>query len=245
MKVRIIICVVALSLAGTVWAGEREPLKEKKDRISYTIGVDIGRLLKKESVDVNLDVFKEAIKDVLSGAKLLLTDDEMAEIKNAAGKDVNEGKEKHKQALAEKNRIEEEKFLAANKGHEGVVCLPSGLQYKIIKAGTGKTPKEDDLVSVHYRVSLIDGTEVESSYGKSEPATFDLENVIPGWREGARLMQTGSKWRFFIPSKLAYGEDGVGELLGPNTMLIFDLELFKIMDKPKEDTTGGAQEKTE
>jgi FKBP-type peptidyl-prolyl cis-trans isomerase len=245
MKARIIICVVALCLAGTVWAGEREPLKEKRDRISYTIGVDIGRLLKKESVDVNLDVFKEAIKDVLSGTKLLLTDDEMAEIKNVIGKDVSEGKEKHKQALAEKNRLEEEKFLAANKGQEGVVCLPSGLQYKVIKAGTGKTPKEDDLVSVHYRVSLIDGTEVESSYGKSEPATFDLENVIPGWREGARLMQAGAKWRFFIPSKLAYGEDGVGELLGPNTMLIFDLELLKIMDKLKEDTIGGTQEKTE
>ena len=184
MKVRIFICIIALSLASPVWAGERPPLKEKKDRISYTIGVDIGRLLKKESVDVNLDVFKEAIKDVLSGAKLLLTDDEMAEIKGVVGRDISEEKEKHKQALAEKNRAEEEKFLAVNKKQEGVWLFPSGLQYKVIKAGAGKTPKEDDLVSVNYRVSLIDGTEVESSYGKSEPATFDLENVIPDGEKG-------------------------------------------------------------
>ena len=245
MKVRLFVCIVALSLAGVVWAGEREPLKEKKDRVSYTIGVDIGRLLKKQAVDVNLDVFKEAIKDVLSGTKLMLSDEEMAEIKKAFGKDISEGKEKNKQALAEKNKADEEKFLAANKSKEGIVCLPSGLQYQVIRAGTGKKPREDDLVSVHYRVSLLDGTEIESSYSKGEAATFDLENVIPGWREGAQLMQTGSKWRFFVPSKLAYGEDGVGELLAPNTMLIFDLELLKIMDKPKEPVAEGAQEKAE
>ena len=244
MKARIIICIIALSLAGASWAADRAPLKDSKDKLSYAVGVDVGRLLKKESVDLNLDVFKEAIKDVLSGSKLVLSDEEMAEIKKAVSRNISEEKEKGKQALAEKNRVEEEKFLAANKVKEGVVCLPSGLQYQVIKAGTGKTPKEDDLVSVHYRVSLIDGTEIESSYGKGEPATFDLDNVIPGWKEGAQLMPTGSKWRFFIPSKLAYGEDGVGEALGPNTLLIFDLELLKIVDKPKEPPEEGAQEKT-
>ncbi|MDR2017450.1 MAG: FKBP-type peptidyl-prolyl cis-trans isomerase [Syntrophobacterales bacterium] len=243
MKVRILVCIITLSLAVPVWAEEREPLKDKRDRVSYTIGVDIGRLLKKELVDVNLDVFKEAVKDVLSGAKLALTEDEIAEIRSVVGKDIGSEKEKNRQALAEQNKAEEEKFLAANKNKEGIVTLPSGLQYKVINTGAGQTPKEDDLVSVHYRVSLLDGTEIESSYAKNAPATFDLENVIQGWREGAQLMQTGSKWRFFIPSNLAYGEDGVGEFLGPNIMLIFDLELLKILDKSKENPAEESQEK--
>ena len=116
------------------------------------------------------------------------------------------------------------------------MALPSGLQYKVIKAGSGRTPKKEDMLEVHYRVGLIDGTEIENSKKKGGPQTFSLENVVPGWREGAMLMKTGSIWQLFVPSRLAYGEDGVGEAIGPNTMLIFDLELVKILDKPVEES---------
>ena len=234
MKKRILVCsVVMLGLAGWLYAGEgRPPLKEHKDKMSYAIGVELGRLLKKQGNEVNLELVKEAIGDVLGGKPLLLTDEEIAQVRAEMEKNATEGKDKERTALAEKNRKEEEKFLAENKTKEGVVVLPSGLQYRILKPGDGKKPKEDDIILVHYRVTLLNGKEIESSYTKGQPESFDLENVVPGWREGATLMQTGAKWLLFVPSKLAYGENGVGELLGPNTMLIFELELIKIMEKP-------------
>jgi FKBP-type peptidyl-prolyl cis-trans isomerase FklB len=244
MKVRILVCAVMICLAGSLYAEDRVPLKEKKDRMSYTIGVDVATTLKKQSIDVNIDVLKEAMRDVLSGSKLLLTDQEMAEIKTGIEKDISDQKKTSLSALAETNRKEEEKFLKENSKAEGVVTLPSGLQYKIIKAGTGKKPKEDDLISVHYCVMRLDGSEIESSYKKAEPGSFSLENVVPGWREGAMLMPTGSKWRLYVPSKLAYGEEGVGEIVGPNTMLVFDLELINILEKPAQSMEDKIEEKT-
>jgi FKBP-type peptidyl-prolyl cis-trans isomerase len=245
MKGRILISIIVLFFAGPLFGQERALLKEKKDRMSYAIGVDVGNSLIKQHVDVNLDVLKEAIGDVLSNRKLLLTDKERAEIKADVERDMAEEKARRQKTAAEKNRKEEEKFLAENKLKNGVVTLPSGLQYTIVTDGAGKVPKEDDMVSAHYRVSLIDGTEVEDSQKKGEPGEFVLENVIPGWREGVGMMKTGSKWRLFIPSKLAYGEDGVGELVGPNTMLIFDIDLLKIIDRPDQKTTEETEAKTE
>ena len=246
MKGTIIAVIIAVALVGTGFAAEKAPpLKDKRDKVSYTVGADVGMLLKKQSVDVNLEVLMQAIKDALAGAPLRLSEKEMADIRSEVGKEVTAGREKEKIAIAEKNRKEEERFFAENKTKEGVVTLASGLQYKVLKAGSGKTPKENDLVTVHYRVTLLSGKEIESSYGKPEPDTFDLENVVPGWREGARLMQPGAKWRLFVPSKLAYGEDGVGELLEPNSTLIFDIELFKITEKPPETEEADAGEKPE
>ncbi|HEY3275359.1 MAG TPA: FKBP-type peptidyl-prolyl cis-trans isomerase [Syntrophorhabdaceae bacterium] len=248
MKLKFFLCAIIITLAGPLYAQEGVLLKEKKDRMSYTIGVDIARTLKKQSIEVNPDIVKEAMRDVFSGRTLRLTEQEMADAKTKIEKDASDQKNAEVAALAEKNKKEEEKFLAENKKKEGVVTLPSGLQYKIIKAGTGKRPKEDDVISVHYRVMRLDESEIESSYKKPEPETFSLENVVPGWREGAILMPTGSKWRLFVPSKLAYGEDGVGEIIGPNTMLIFDLELIQILEKPAQEdlkTQEKAAEKTE
>jgi FKBP-type peptidyl-prolyl cis-trans isomerase FklB len=243
-----IAAILCLCLAGPLHAQQQTPSKEQKDRMSYTIGVDIARTLKKQSIDVNLDVLRKAMGDVFSGGKLLLTDEEMTEMKANLEKDTSDKKNAVLAAAAEKNRKEEEKFLAENKIKEGVVCLPSGLQYKVIKPGTGNKPKEDDVIAVHYRVLRIDESEIESSYKKPEPESFSLENVVPGWREGAMLMPVGSKWRLYVPSKLAYGEDGVGEIIGPNTMLIFELDLINILEKPaQEDLTpkGKTTEKTE
>ena len=246
MKLRTLaIVTVALLLAGPLFGEEGAPLKEKRDRVSYAYGVEVGRVLKNQSVDLNLEVLKEAVRAVLSGEKLLLSDHEMAEIRAGAEKEASDLKEKRHTAMAEKNRKEEEKFLGDNRKKEGVVELPSGLQYKVIKAGAGKKPKEDDMIMVNYRVALLDGTEIESSREKGAPQTFALENVVPGWREGALLMGTGSIWRLFVPSRLAYGEDGVGAVLGPNTMLIFDLELLKILDKPVENADDKSADKTQ
>jgi FKBP-type peptidyl-prolyl cis-trans isomerase FklB len=244
MKVRVLVFAVIVCFAGPLWAQQGAPLKDSRDRMSYTVGVDIANTLKKQSIDVNLDVVGRGMADVLSGGKLLLSDEEMAEAKRTIEKEVSDRKNAVVAALSEKNKKEEEKFLVENKAKKGVVCLPSGLQYMVLKEGTGKKPKEDDAIAVHYRVMRLDESEIESSYKKPEPETFSLENVVPGWREGAMLMPAGSKWRLYVPSKLAYGEDGVGEIIGPNTMLIFELELVRIIEKPAQEdlTVKGATE---
>jgi FKBP-type peptidyl-prolyl cis-trans isomerase FklB len=243
MKVRILACIITLCVAGPLFGEEAGPSKEIKDKWSYTLGVELGNTLKKQSTDINVNMLQEGIKDVFSGAKIRFTDKEMAEIKATMESEMSTAREKRTKALADKNRKEEERFLSENKGKEGVVALPSGLQYKVLKNGAGPVPKEDDQVSVHYRVARTDGTEIESSYKKGEPGTFALDNVIPGWKEGVCMMKEGSKWQFYIPSKLAYGEDGVGEVVGPNSMLVFDLELVKIMDKSEGKSGAGAEEK--
>jgi FKBP-type peptidyl-prolyl cis-trans isomerase FklB len=237
MRVRLSIWIIVLFvLSATVplFAQDKAPLTDKKDRASYMIGVDIGTSLKKQGVDVNVDVLRDGLRDAIAGAKLLLSEEDMAQIKVALTQEVAEAKTKALQVLAEKNKKEEEQFLAENKKKEGVVSRPSGLQYMILKEGTGKTPALEDTVSVHYRVSTIDGNELEDSTKKGTPATFVLEDVIPGWKEGVSLMKTGSKWRLFVPSALAYGEEGAGESLGPNTMMVFELELLSIAEKLAE-----------
>ncbi len=240
MIFKVIVFIAAMGLAFPAFGDEGSLSGEKRDKWSYVLGVELGNAIKTRSTDVNLDMVREGIKDVLSGAKLRFTDKEMAEIKTAVEEEISATKEKRVKALSERNKKAEEKFLSENKGKEGVVSLPSGLQYKVLKNGTGPVPKEDDVVSVHYRVTFPDGKEIGNSYDKNEPGTFALDNVIPGWKEGVSKMKVGSKWQFYIPSRLAYGEDGVGELVGPNALLVFDLELLKIMDRQdgKPDATS-------
>jgi FKBP-type peptidyl-prolyl cis-trans isomerase FklB len=248
MKVRLsvlIILLFVLSVALPLSAQDKAPMTDKKDKASYTIGVDIGNSLKKQGVDVNVDVLRDGIKDALAGTKLLLSDADMAQVKEALSQELTEAKMKAMQALAEKNKKDQEQFLAENKKKEGVVTLPSGLQYTILKDGAGKTPALEDTVSVHYRVSTIDGKELEDSSKKGTPATFVLEDVIPGWKEGVSLMKTGSKWRLFVPSALAYGEEGAGEELAPNTMLVFELELLSIAEKQADKSADTAAQKDE
>ncbi len=245
MKKTLLIAVIALCIAGPSLAQERAPLKEKKDRISYVVGVDIGNTLKKQPMEIGMEKLFEGIKDALSGSKLLLTDEEMAQIKAATVQEMAEKETAKRKEAAEKNRAAEEKFLAENKSKEGVITLPSGLQYQVMAKGEdkGRLPGEEDQVRVNYKVVLLDGSVLEDSAAKGGPAIFILEDVIPGLREGIMKMQTGAKHRFFVPSKLAYGEEGAGELLGPNMMLIFDLELMGIVEKQAEKAAGAPQEK--
>jgi FKBP-type peptidyl-prolyl cis-trans isomerase FklB len=229
---------LSLALAGTLGilllasgctAEEKKlELKDLKDKVSYCIGLNIGKDFKNKEVEVNPDILAQGIKDALSEGKTLLTEEQIKETLTAFQNEMIAKQESRLKELAEKNRKEGEAFLAENEKKEGVVTLPSGLQYKILEEGAGKTPKSTDTVTVHYRGTLIDGREFDSSYHRGEPATFPVDGVIPGWTEALQLMKEGAKWQLFIPASLAYGEQGVGPAIGPNATLIFDVELIKI-----------------
>jgi FKBP-type peptidyl-prolyl cis-trans isomerase FklB len=221
---------VALTMAATrVMAADAAPaLKDQKDKVSYSIGVNIGSSVKQQTqaqgLELNPDAVAAGLKDALSGGKMLLTEEQVRDVLMSLQKDMVS-----KQAEAgEKNRKEGETFLAENKKKPGVKVLPSGLQYQVIKEGKGQKPKATDTVKANYTGTLIDGTEFDSSEKRGEPATFPLGNVIPGWTEALQLMPVGSKWRLFIPSTLAYGERGAGPVIGPNSTLIFDVELLGV-----------------
>ena len=218
------VCIVFCS-TGMVIAQEATPLKEQKDRLSYSLGVSLGKSIKRDLIDVNPDVIVQGIKDAVAG-KILLTDEEIAAAFMVLQQDMAVKKAEVNKALAEKNLKEGEQFLAENGRKEGVITQPSGLQYKVITDGTGKKAKPTDAVTVHYRGTMVDGTEFDSSFKRNEPATFQLQNMIPGFTEGVSLMKVGSKWQFFIPSKLAFGEAGAEDAIGPNAALIFEVELL-------------------
>lgn len=228
MKLKLIVILGILFLVSQVNAQENLVLKNQKDKISYIIGMDIGTNLKKQSIDIDSNILAKGVKDVLAGTKPLLTEQEIQETMVAFQKEMMA-----KQAeVAKKNKAEGEVFLTENKKKEGVKTLLSGLQYKVIKAGTGKKPKSTDTVTAHYRGTLINGTEFDSSYKRGQPATFPVSGgMIPGWTEALQLMEEGAKWQLFIPSNLAYGEQGAGRDIGPNATLIFEIELVSIQEK--------------
>lgn len=215
-------------LAGQAAAGEEKVLKSDRDKVSYSIGLEIGNNFKKQSIDVDADILARGMKDALSGSKPLMTDKEIQDTMTAFQKDMMAKQAEKAKALAEKNKKDEEAFLAENKKKEGVKTTSSGLQYKVIKDGEGPMPKATDTVTVNYRGTLIDGTEFDSSYKRGEAATFPVEGVIAGWTEALQLMKVGSKYQLFIPSNLAYGERGAGQAIGPNSTLIFEVELLSI-----------------
>ena len=228
-KLLMVVCIVLFSTVIVI-AQDATPLKEQKDKVSYSIGMNLGNSMKRGSIDVNPDLIAQGIKDVLTGAKTLLTPEEMAEVLIALQQDMAVKQAVAKKALAEKNLKEGEQFLAENAKKEGVITRPSGLQYKVITDGTGKQAKSTDTVTIHYRGTMIDGTEFDSSYKGKEPATFLLQDMMPGFTEGVSLMKVGSKWQFFIPSKLAYGEEGAADVIGPNVTLVLEVELLDTKD---------------
>jgi FKBP-type peptidyl-prolyl cis-trans isomerase FklB len=212
-------------------------LKTQKEKASYAIGMNIGKNLKRDSVEIDPAVLSRGLRDALAGNKLLLTDDEAKAALTALQAEVRATEEAKLKAVALENKRAGDAFLAANKAKEGVVTLPSGLEYKIIKAGTGPKPTADDTVLCHYRGTLVDNTEFDSSYKRNEPLKIPVGGVIKGWTEAIQLMPVGSKWQLFIPSDLAYGERGApGSPIGPNSTLIFEVELISIEPKqaPKE-----------
>jgi len=209
-------------------------LKTQKDKISYAIGMSIGANMRKQSVDVDPNVLQQGLADALAGGKTLLSEEEAHATLTEFQTDMRKKQQEKMQQAGEANKKEGEAFLAANKAKEGVVALPSGLQYKVLTAGKGPKPTASDSVVCNYRGTLIDGKEFDSSYKRGEPATFPVGGVIKGWTEALQLMPVGSKWQVFVPSELGYGERGTGADIGPNATLIFEVELLSIQSKDKD-----------
>lgn len=195
------------------------------------IGSGLGQNLKKQNVEFDPALVADGLKAALSGSKTLLTIDEAQAVLKKVNTEVQKEQMAKMKEAAEKNKADGEAFLAANKDKEGVVTLPSGLQYKILTEGTGPKPTANDTVICNYRGTLIDGKEFDSSFKRGQPATFPVSGVIKGWTEALQMMPVGSRWELFVPPSLAYGEQGVGNDIQPNSVLIFEVDLTGIKEK--------------
>lgn len=222
------VIVAALLSAGVAAARQKPALTSDKERLSYALGMDVGRQLAKIDVDVDPSAFARGLSDAMFGGTTLLTQDEARAAIEAMQAELKRRQWEVRANAGEDSKKAGEAFLAGNAKRKDVVTLPGGLQYKIIEAGSGRKPTDADTVEVNYTGTRIDGVEFDSSYRAGKPATFKVSEVIPGWREALELMPVGSKWQLFIPPQLAYGEEGAGTMIGPNETLVFEVELVAI-----------------
>lgn len=227
---KLIITVLGLSTALWLCAADEDPFKSKKERVSYMLGMNYGKQIKQGEVDVDFDLFLKGLKDASTGGKLLLTEEQGKEIMQGLSQELRAKQIEKQKAEGEKNQKAGEAFLAENKKKEGVVTTASGLQYKVETKGTGKIPTSNDTVACHYRGTLLDETEFDSTYKRGQPMDFGFQRLTKGWTEALLMMPVGSKWKLFIPSELAYGERGRPGVvpIPPNSMLRFDIELMDI-----------------
>jgi FKBP-type peptidyl-prolyl cis-trans isomerase FklB len=220
-------------------------LKTQKDKFSYALGMKMGENLHKQSVPVDPAILARGLRDALAGGKTQLTDEQAQAALGAVQNDIRKKQQEKTEAAAAVNKKQGDTFLAENKSKEGVVTLPSGMEYKILTAGTGPKPAATDSVVCNYRGTLIDGKEFDSSYKRGEPVTFAVNGVIKGWTEALQLMPVGSKWQLVIPPDLAYGDRGAGADIGPGSTLIFEVELLSIQDKSKDKPADKPADKDE
>ncbi len=220
MKTRLLVAIF-LCIGSVGASAGKATLKTDEEKFSYAIGYQIAESVKRQGIEVDVGSLIQAIRDDLTGTPLRISQPEM----QAA---VVAYQQKRFQELSDKNEKAGKTYLAANKKEPGVVELPSGLQYRIVEEGSGKKPVSNDTVKVHYRGTLIDGTEFDSSYARGEPATFQIASIINGWQQALVLMSEGAKWQVFIPPTLAYGSGGAGQNIGPNATLVFEIELVSI-----------------
>lgn len=230
------IAILSLGLLAVTAHAADPSLKTQKDKVSYSIGLDIGKNLKNQGIEIDSNLLAKGIQDAVSGGKPMLTEEEVQGVMTQFSQEMQSKMAAKSKEAGDKNTKEGAAFLAENKKKKDVVTLPSGLQYKVITAGKGKKPKATDTVTTHYRGTLIDGTEFDSSIKRGEPASFPVTGVIPGWTEALQLMPVGSKWQLFVPPNLAYGPRGAGPQIGPNATLVFEVELLSIQEegKPKQ-----------
>ncbi len=209
-------------------ASDKSPLKDQKQKVSYGIGYNLGKNLMRDQLDLDPQVLVKGIVDAMTKKKPLMSDEEIQSTLVAFQKELRAKQEAKMKEASQANVAKGKQFLATNAKKEGVKTTKSGLQYKVVKQGKGKTPGLKDSVTTHYRGTLINGKEFDSSYKRNQPATFPVNGVIRGWTEALQLMKEGDKWQLFIPSDLAYGQRGSGPDIGPNEVLIFDIELLKV-----------------
>ena len=219
---------IPLRAQDSVAPGQTAPAKQR-DKVSYGIGVQVAKTLKAQGIDINPDLLVRGLRDGLSGQKLLMSDEDLSTTMTALQQEVTQKQMAERAKQADENKKVGDAFLAENGKKDGVVTLPSGLQYKVVKPADGKKPTDADTVTCNYRGTLIDGTEFDKSEA-GQPASFQVGAVIPGFKEALKLMPVGSRWQFFIPPNLAYGDRGAGNVIGPNTTLIFEVELVSIKD---------------
>ena len=219
---KILLCIITSVVCLNSQA--ESTLNTDKEKFSYSVGIQLAQNMLRQSIQVDPDAFVQAVRDVLTGSQLKLTPQQMQQVLISYQQQAME----QQQAQGQKNKLAGEKFLSENKKKTGIIETNSGLQYKILKQGNGKKPSVSDSVVVHYRGTLIDGKEFDSSYARGEPLTLSASGVIKGWQEVLPMMQTGSKWQIYVPSELAYGERGAGPDIGPHSALIFDIELLAI-----------------
>lgn len=203
-------------------------LSTDEQKFGYAIGYDLGHNLSQAKGNVDVKAMEKGIEEAYDGKPARMTDQQRMEIKQATLKKLQEKQAADRAAAADKNKADGEKFLADNGKKPGVKTTASGLQYEVLTEGKGDHPKATDKVTVNYKGTLLDGTVFDSSYDRGQPISFPLANVIPGWTEGVQLMTPGSKYKFYIPSNLAYGEHGAGQQIGPNSTLIFEVELISV-----------------
>ncbi|MFC2137069.1 FKBP-type peptidyl-prolyl cis-trans isomerase [Bacteroidota bacterium] len=225
MKFRLFL--ITAILAVIFMSCDNLPIADNKvndeiDSVSYALGVAIGTNLQEQFDEIDPDIMAQALEDIYNGEEKYFTADEAnLYLQSYAGKQM--------QRKGDENILKGKEFLESNSTEEGVITTESGLQYKILEEGVGESPIETDKVKVHYRGTLIDGTEFDSSYKRGQPATFAANRVIPGWTEALTMMKQGSKWMLYIPSELGYGERGAGQMIGSNEVLIFEVELLEIV----------------
>lgn len=219
-------------MAVPAMAEEQAALKTERDRMSYAIGVAQGRALRQQGMkQFNIEQVVKGLQDEFAGKGLAMTEDDYRKTYHAYQLEMVRMVGKARQLASMENKSAGEAFLAENLKKEGVAILPSGLQYTVLHEGKGEKPGEEDTVTCHYRGTLIDGFEIDSTYKRNQPATFELKKSIVGWREALQLMPAGSKWKLFVPAELAYSTQGAGEHIGPNATLVFEIELLSVQKK--------------
>ena len=242
MKKAIFIIIAICLTAGSAWALDPNTLKTDMEKISYMLGHNLGQNMKQDNVEIDVAAFFEGVKAGMAGTELGLKPEETKRLIEAFRKKAMEQAQKMAQELAEKNLAEGKKFREEFKKKEGVKETKSGLLYRVIKEGAGKSPKPTDTVTTHYTGKLVDGKVFDSSVKRGKPATFPVNGVVPGWQEALPMMKEGGKWEIVLPPSLAYGPQGAGGVIGPNATLFFEIELIKINQpaKPKTEAKPGA-----
>lgn len=228
MKMKLIAVAMGLVMTTAIAATDTPALTTDMDKLSYSIGSDLGKNFKRQGIDINAAIMARGIQDGMSGGALLLTEQQMKDVLNKFQKDLMAKRTAEFNKKAEENKVKGEAFLSQNKTKTGVVTLADGLQYKIITAGTGAKPSKEDTVTVEYTGRLISGEVFDSTEKTGKPATFKLSQVIPGWTEALQLMPAGSTWEVYVPANLAYGQRSVGGPIGPNETLVFNIHLISV-----------------
>lgn len=218
----------APSMKSPAAAAPASAFKTQKEKLSYAIGMEMGKGVKAQGLDIDSSIMSQGLKDAITDAKPQMSEDELKQVITAFQQEMRQKQMQMQEAAAAENKTKGDAFLAENGKKDGVVTLPDGLQYKILTAGTGKKPVESDTVKCNYKGTFIDGNEFDSSAKAGGPVPFEVKNVIPGFKEVLQLMPVGSRWQVFVPSNLAYGERGAGGVIGPNATLIFEIEVVSI-----------------